>query len=153
MTEMTETALFNKMAARCSAAECCRAEIIEKLQRQGVAYEIVNRVVDRLVKEKYIDEERYCRAFIRDKYRFARWGKKKIIQELQLKKIPQSLYFSCMDVIDKEEYLSILQHLLSTKKKSLRGDDEYERNAKLIRFALGRGFAMDDIRSCMDISD
>ena len=50
------------MAAYCSAAEHCKAEVNEKLQKWGLPYEVINRIIDRLVVEKFIDEERYCRA-------------------------------------------------------------------------------------------
>lgn len=153
MTEITETEALNKVAAYCSAAEHCRAEIVEKLQRWSIAYDAIDRIVGRLEQEKYIDEERFCRAFINDKYRFAKWGKVKIGQALQLKKIPSSVYWPFLNEIDEEEYLGILQQLLAAKRKSVRAESEYELNGKLIRFALSRGFEMKDIRRCMDVPE
>lgn len=75
MIEITETEALNRVAAYCSTAEHCRAEIAEKLQRWGIAYDAIDRIINRLEQEKYIDEERFCRAFINDKYRLAKWGK------------------------------------------------------------------------------
>lgn len=153
MTEITETDALSRVAAYCSTAEHCRAEIAEKLHRWGIAYDAVDRILDRLEQEKYIDEERFCRAFINDKYRFAKWGKVKIGQALQLKKISSSVYWIYLNEIDEEEYLSILKKLLEAKRKSVRAENEYELNGKLIRFALSRGFEMKDIRRCIDVSD
>ncbi|MEL5892332.1 regulatory protein RecX [Bacteroides sp. GD17] len=153
MTEITETEALSRVAAYCSTAEHCRAEIAEKLQRWSVAYDAIDRIIARLEQEKYIDEERFCRAFINDKYRFAKWGKMKIGQALQLKKISSSVYWSFLNEIDEEEYLSILRGLLTAKRKSIHADTEYELNGKLIRFALSRGFEMKDIRRCIDVSD
>ncbi len=153
MIEMTETEALNRVAAYCSTAEHCRAEIAEKLQRWGIAYDAIERILDRLEQDKYIDEERFCRAFINDKYRFAKWGKVKIKQALQLKKIPSVTYHSFLNEIDEEEYLSILRDLLNSKRKSVRAENEYELNGKLMRFAFSRGFEMKDIRRCIDLSD
>ena len=153
MTEITETEALSRVAAYCSTAEHCRAEIAEKLQRWSVAYDAIDRIIARLEQEKYIDEERFCRAFINDKYRFAKWGKMKIGQALQLKKISSSVYWSFLNEIDEEEYLSILRGLLTAKRESIHADTEYELNGKLIRFALSRGFEMKDIRRCIDVSD
>lgn len=153
MTEITETEALSRVAAYCSTAEHCRAEITEKLHRWGIAYDAVDRILDRLEQEKYIDEERFCRAFINDKYRFAKWGKVKIGQALQLKKISSSVYWVYLNEIDEEEYHSILKKLLEAKRKSVRAENEYELNGKLIRFALSRGFEMKDIRRCIDVSD
>lgn len=153
MTEITETDALNRVAAYCASAEHCRAEVVEKLQRWGIPYAAIDRIVDRLVAEKYIDEERFCRAFVRDKYRFAKWGKVKIGEALQLKKIPRFTYWPFLNEIDEEEYLSILQGLLAAKRKSVRAENEYELNNKLVRFALSRGFEMKDIRRCIDVPD
>ena len=141
MIEITETEALNRVAAYCSTAEHCRAEIAEKLQRWGIAYDAIDRIINRLEQEKYIDEERFCRAFINDKYRFAKWGKMKIGQALQLKKI------------DEEEYHAVLQKLLAAKRKSVRAESEYELNGKLVRFALSRGFEMKDICRCIEVSE
>ena len=153
MTEITETDALSRMAAYCSTAEHCRAEVTEKLQRWGIPYGAIDRILNRLEQEKYIDEGRFCRAFIRDKYRFAKWGKVKIGQALQLKKISQVTFIPFLNEIDGEEYLSILRELLAAKRKSVHAENEYELNGKLIRFALSRGFEMKDIRNCIEVSD
>ena len=153
MSEITETEALAKMKAYCASAEHCRAELTEKMQRWGLAYDTVNRIVTQLEHENFIDEERYCRAFINDKYRFAKWGKVKIAQALHLKKIPPYVYSLMLNNIDEEEYLGILRRLLEAKRKSVRATDAYEQNGKLVRFALSRGFEMKDIRRCMDVPE
>ncbi|MBQ8224009.1 MAG: RecX family transcriptional regulator [Bacteroides sp.] len=150
---MTEAEALNKLTAFCSAGEHCRAEVAEKMQRWGLPYTTIERIEEQLVQEKYIDEERYCRAFVNDKYRFDKWGKVKIAQALQLKKIPSSVYWQYLNEIDADEYAEILNKLLTTKRKSVRAESEYELNAKLIRFALSRGFEMEDIRHCLNIEE
>lgn len=153
MTNITETEALSKVAAYCSTAEHCRAEISEKLQRWGIPYDSINRIIKRLEDEKYIDEERYCRAFVNDKFRFAKWGKMKIAQALQLKKISYETSRRFLNEIDEEEYLSILDSLVTAKRKSVHAENEYELNGKLMRFALSRGFEMKDIRHCIQVSD
>lgn len=151
--QLTEEEALRRSASYCSTAEHCRSEINEKLQRWGIGYGTIERILNQLEEEKYIDEERFCRAFINDKYRFSKWGKVKIAQELYLKKISSSLAWQHLNEIDETEYISILHDLLVSKRKSIHAKDDYERNGKLIRFALSRGFEMKDIRRCIDISD
>ena len=153
MIEITETDALSRLAAYCSTAEHCRAEVTEKLQRWGISYDAIDRIINRLEQEKYIDEERFCRAFIHDKYRFAKWGKIKIGQALQLKKIPQRVFSPYLNEIDEDAYLTILQKLLAAKRKSVRAESEYELNGKLVRFALSRGFEMKDICRCIEVSE
>ena len=133
MIEITETDALSRVAAYCSTAEHCRAEVTEKLQRWGIPYDAIDRIINRLEQEKYIDEERFCRAFIHDKYRFAKWGKIKIGQALQLKKIPQSVFYRYLNEIDEDEYLAVLDNLLAVKRKSVHAENEYELNNKLVR--------------------
>ena len=78
--QLTDEEALNRVASYCSTAEHCRAEINEKLQRWGIAYDTIARILDRLESEKFIDDERFCRAFVNDKFRFAKWGKMKIAQ-------------------------------------------------------------------------
>lgn len=150
---MTETDALTRLTSFCASAEHCEAEVMEKMRRWGLAPEAIGRIMARLVEEKYIDEERYCRAFIRDKYRFDKWGKMKIAQALQLKKIPQHVFGPLMAEIDQEEYLGNLRSLLAAKKRSVHAPSDFELNAKLVRFAMGRGFGMEDIRRCLDLPD
>lgn len=153
MNTITEEAALNKVAAYCSAAEHCRAEVSEKLQKWGLEYNAIERILNRLEAERYTDDERYCRAFIKDKFRFSKWGKMKIGQGLYMKKIPANVAWCYLNEIDQEEYLSVLRDLLAAKRKSIRANDEYELNGKLIRFALSRGFEIKDIKLCIPVSD
>lgn len=149
--ELSEADYLKKMEAYCARAEHCCSEVSDKLKRSGVSDEAIERILDTLQQEKYIDEERYCRAFIRDKYRFAKWGRVKIAQMLKTKKIPRSLYFPLMDeIIDPEEYRSVLRTLLVVQRRSIRACDQRELYNKLIRFAIGRGFEIEEIQSAID---
>ncbi|MDR0891464.1 MAG: RecX family transcriptional regulator [Mediterranea sp.] len=151
--ELTETEAYNRAATYCAGAEHCRAEIAEKLQRWGIDPTSIPALLQRLETEKYIDEERYCRAYVNDKYRFAKWGKRKIAQGLYAKRIDSAIVRRCLDQVDEAEYLDILSALLAAKRKSIRAQGEYELNQKLLRFAVGRGFEQDDIRRCMTVGE
>lgn len=130
------------MAALCSASEHCASEIREKLQRAAMPAEEIQRVVDRLTQERYLDTTRYCRAFSRDKLRFARWGRVKTAQALRAKGLPEEEIRRAIDDLPAEEYTQVLQDLLEQKARTLRHEDDYTRRGKLLRFAAGRGFTM-----------
>ena len=99
--QLTDEEALNRVASYCSTAEHCRAEINEKLQRWGIAYDTIARILDRLESEKFIDDERFCRAFVNDKFRFAKWGKMKIAQGLYMKKIPSDVAWRYLNEITK----------------------------------------------------
>lgn len=153
-TTIDEKEALSRMTNFCAKAEHCRAEIEEKLRKWSLPGEAIRRIVHTLEEENYVDEARFSRAFIRDKYRFDKWGKTKISHSLKLKRIPETTYIPLInEVVDEEEYLSILRTLLEAKRRSLHADNDYELRNKLVRYALGRGFGIDDIAKCIDLPE
>ena len=114
---------------------------------------VQNRIVSRLVKERYIDDERYARAFVKDKIRYNKWGRRKVQQALWQKHIDTEIQQRVLDEIDEKEYLDVLSPLLKQKRKSIKAQSEYEATMKLIKYALSRGFTMDIIRQCIEVED
>lgn len=147
--ELSENEARYKAEAYCSSVERCVAEVEAKLEQWGATPEMTENIIGHLLKEKYIDQKRYCAAFVRDKYRFNQWGRMKIGQALRLKKIPAEIVALGMEEIDEREYMEILSGLIEQKKKSIKARTDYERNGKLIRFAIGRGFEMEAILRCV----
>ena len=150
---ITEDIALNKLASYCVSAERCKSDLIDKLKRWELPADAIERVIAKLEKEKFIDEERFCRAFVKDKFRFAKWGKKKIAQALYYKNISQSISYKYLDEINQEEYIELLTDLLNAKRKTIRAKDAFELNGKLIRFALSRGFEFEDIKLCISDAD
>lgn len=151
--ECSENEAKYKAEAYCSSMERCVAEVEAKLEQWGAAPEISEKVIKHLLDEKYIDQKRFCAAFVRDKYRFNQWGRIKIRQALWLKKIPEALIAQGMEEIDEWEYMEILSGLIEQKKRSVKARTEYERNGKLIRFAIGKGFEMEAVLRCVKQAD
>ena len=135
---------FNRMAALCSAAEHCESDVRERLQRVAMSADDIQRIVDRLYEEHYLDTMRYCRAFVHDRLRFNHWGRMKIQQALRQKGLPQQDISQALSELSEDEYTQVLSDLLAQKSCSLHTEDDYTRRGKLIRFALVRGFTMEE---------
>lgn len=153
MKEITEQEAYLRLSALCAQAEHCRHEMLEKMRRWGLDEAAAERVATRLVSERYVDDERYARAFVRDKLRYQKWGRRKIEQGLWQKHIADDIRQRVLNNVDDEEYLSILRPLLKQKRKGIKASSDYELNQKLLRFALSRGFTFDIIRQCLDVDD
>lgn len=151
--EKTEQEAYLQLAAVCAQAEHCEQEMRDKMKRWGMDLEAQNRVVERLTNERYIDNERYARAFVKDKVRYNKWGRRKVQQALWMKRIDEDIQQRVLDEIDDEEYLKVLVPLLKQKRKSIKAVNDYELNQKLVRFALGRGFDYGIIRQCLDVDE
>ena len=150
---MSYDEILYKLAAKCSVSEQCMSDIEAKLSSYDLTEEERTRILRHLVEEKYIDDRRYAEAFVRDKYRFNKWGRIKIAQGLRMKGIDSETISTAMKAIDEAEYLDILRDLIKAKRKSTRGKNDYEINGKLVRFATGRGFEYAAIRQCMGTDD
>ena len=151
--EITEQDAYLQLAALCAQAEHCEQEMRDKMKRWEIDKAVQDRVLQRLIKERYIDNERYARAFVKDKIRYNKWGRRKVQQALWMKRIDQDIQQRVLDEIDEKEYLDVLRPLLKQKRKSIKADSDYELNQKLVRFALSRGFTFDIIRQCIDVDD
>ena len=147
---MTADEILYKLAARCSTSEQCLSDIEAKLSHYDLTEEERTHILRHLIEERYIDNRRYAEAFVRDKYRFNKWGRIKIAQGLRMKGIDNDMIEAAMETINEKEYIDILRDLIKAKRKSTRGASEYEINGKLIRFATGRGFEFDTIRKCIN---
>ena len=153
MKQKTESDAYLTLAALCAQAEHCQYEMLEKMRRWEMPEEEQARVMQRLVSERYVDDERYARAFVKDKIRYNKWGRRKVEQALWQKHIDDDIRQRVLDEVDDEEYLNVLQPLLKQKRKSTKAANDYELNQKLVRFALSRGFTFDIIRQCLDVSE
>lgn len=147
--ECTKEEALLKAESYCSVSEHCKDDVIRKLEQWGVSADAYDSIVAQLVKDRFVDEQRYAIAFVRDKYRFNQWGRIKITQALKMKHIATECISVAMEEVDEEEYLSILTSLLQKKQKGVKGTSDYERNGKLIRFAAGHGYEMGEILRCM----
>lgn len=149
----TEQEAYLTLAALCARSEHCQWEMLEKMRRWELDDAAQARVMARLVKERYVDDERYARAFVKDKVRYNKWGRRKVEQALWQKRIDDDIRERVLDEVDEEEYLNVLRPLLKQKRKSIKAENDYELKQKLVRFALGRGFTYDIIRQCIDVDE
>ena len=98
----TENDAYLTLAALCAQAEHCQHEMLEKMRRWELSAEAQARVMERLVKERYVDDERYARAFVKDKVRYNKWGRRKVEQALWQKHIDEDIRQRALDEVDDE---------------------------------------------------
>ena len=151
--DITEQEAYLQLAALCAQAEHCEQEMRDKMRRWELDAAVQDRIITRLTTERYIDNERYARAFVKDKIHYNKWGRRKVQQALWQKHIDNDIQQRVLDEIDEKTYLDVLRPLLKQKRKSIKAASDYELNQKLVRFALGRGFGFDIIRQCLNVND
>ena len=153
MKEVTEQGAYLQLAQLCARSEHCQHDMLEKMRRWEMSDEAQAHVMQRLISERYVDDERYARAFVKDKIRYNKWGRRKVEQALWQKHIDKNIQQQVLNDVDDQEYLDVLRPLLKQKRKSTKAASDYELNQKLVRLALSRGFTYDIIRQCLDVDD
>ena len=146
---MDKALALNRMMRLCARGEHCRADIRRKLA--GLPPEEQEQVLETLCRDGYLDDARYARAFARDKSALQGWGNLKISVALQQKAIAPEAIAAALAEIDSAAAGTRLEQLLRSKWNALRSeDDPRKREAKLLRYALGRGYSYDQIRKVYD---
>ena len=148
--KMEEKDAYNKLTTICASAEHCAFELIEKMNKWHVDKQAQENIISRLKERRYIDEQRYTRAFVSDKLKYNKWGPLKISYALSAKHIDESIIQQSINDVDKTEWNEVLSLLLRNKKKATKSTSEYELKGKLIRFALSHGFTTEQVMSCLD---
>lgn len=147
--EMTVQEAFSRLAALCARSEHCSHEMTEKMHRWGLSDDEQSQVLQRLLDGRYVDDSRYALAFVRDKVKYSKWGRRKIEQALWMKHIDEVVAQEALDSVDDEEYVEILRPMVEQKLRSTRAASDYELRMKVTKYALGRGFTMDIISRCL----
>lgn len=136
--EWSEQAALAKAARYCSTAEHCEQELRQKLLQWEVPQPMHEDIIRYLVRERYLDDARYARAYVHDKLLYNGWGRRKLALMLRAKGISDEVVQDALQQTDEAEYRQVMQQLLTRRKG-------YPRE-KNIAFLLQRGFTYDEIR-------
>ena len=150
---MTYEMALQRLSALGASAEHCEYEMTEKMRKWEVEESDCERIMEYLRKAKFVDDERYARAFVKDKIKYNKWGRRKVEQGLWAKHIAEDIRQRVLDEVDESQYKSVLTDLLKSKRRSIKAANDYEMNRKLIKFALSRGFDYSIVRHCIDCDD
>ena len=144
---VSEPQALQKLAALCSRSEHSSGEIREKMRRWQLPSDAQERIVQRLVAERFIDDSRFARLF--DKALHER----KILMALRQKGIDEATAAEALGEVSDDEWLAVLRSVIAAKRRTTNAASDYELNAKLMRHALSRGFTMRLIGQCVDTPD
>lgn len=147
----TEKEILARAMALCSKTEKTISDLRQSMSRWGLNDPIKqDKILAYLVDNNFIDETRYARAYVRDKYRFNRWGKIKIRTMLRSKGISDNIINEALDNIPDKEYREKLKEDLLNKRRAIKASNHYDLRAKLMRFAQSRGYETDLIYKAID---
>lgn len=146
----TKEEALKKVMRICSKQEKSKFDIKEKLYNFGLEKTDINEIVELLEKENFINEERYCKFYVRDKYKLSKWGRKKIEFSLKQKQISAKNIEKALLEINQEVYEKIFKEEIIKKHKLLKTEDKSKQKTKLLNFAQSRGYESELIFMVID---
>lgn len=140
------TQMLQKSEAFCAYQERSSYEVLEKLKRLGAQEGEIIQILNALIENNFLDDERFAKAYAVGKLRIKHWGVNKIKQGLQLKRIDREVITEAIqNMYNEENYAGILQDLANRKWQELHKEkDPWMRKQKLFRFLASRGFNYDE---------
>ena len=134
----------------CAFRERSPNELLEKLLDWGLGEQDAEKVVAQLIKEKFVDEQRFANAFCNDKFEFNSWGKQKIKANIYSHKLSSSAIENALDRIDGKKYQARLFELAERKWGKLERDEPNKRKQKTLSYLANKGYEMDLIWKCIN---
>ena len=132
--------ILSKAQAYCTYQERCINDLSIKLREWNIKDGVAEKIINKLVNDDYINEERFARNYAGSKFRIKKWGKNRIIYEMKRKDIPDLIVQIGLEEIEDEEYINAIKELLSKKSFTISEKDPLKRKQKLARFAIAKGY-------------
>jgi regulatory protein len=143
--------ILGKVRGFCAFQERCISEVADKLREWKVERKRADKIIEQLIREDYLNEERFARSFAGGKFRINHWGKTKIIYELEKRQVPDLIIQIGLEEIDEEEYVETLKDLLRRKNRELRETDPFKRKQKLIAYGIQKGYHYGLVKQVVEI--
>ena len=132
---------LQKIKKFCAYQDRCHAEVRSRLLAYKIYGDTLEEIIAELVREDYLNEERFSRSFVRGKFRMKGWGRNKIQRELKNRGISDYCIRKGMSEIDEGEYRQTLSRILQRyAETNLKGKDEFTTVRKMYEHAFRKGF-------------
>ena len=141
----TPAEALDSLRRQCARSEKCISDIRRTLYRWNISPEEHDKIIGSLLSDRFIDEQRYASAFVRDKVRFSKWGIRKISAALRAKGIPQDIIDQAISEIVSSDMQDKLLENIRRKSSHTQAKNRYDLRNKLIRYGLSQGYDLTEV--------
>ena len=134
---------LEKAKSYCAYQERCHKEVSDKLYSWKLDADEINYIIDHLIQDNYLNEERFAIAFAGGKFRMKHWGRKKIEKKLKEKRVSEYCIKKALEEIDDEDYIRTLFRLIEKKHGSLKDKEPFTKKKKTAAYIYGKGYESD----------
>lgn len=139
-----------KMVNYCVYQDRCHSEVEQKMRDFLLIPEAKDEIILYLIRENYLNEERFTRSYIRGKFYMKQWGRTKIKSHLKFKGVPEKLINKSFDEIDDTDYEKAILKIWENYYAKLKGLKDYQKKSKTIRYLMSRGFEYELIQNLIN---
>jgi regulatory protein len=136
----TPAQAFEKITGYCAYQERSHKEVRNKLYEYGLHRADVDEILSRLITDGFLNEERFAKAFAGGKFRMKKWGRNKIVNELEAHGVTTRCIQKGLSEIDRDDYTKTLKALLKKKLELIPETNLFKKRDKVARFAIGKGY-------------
>lgn len=129
-----------KLEQYCAYQERCHKEVTQKLKDMGMIIDARNVIIAHLIKENYLNEERFAQSFARGKFNIKKWGKNRIINELKFRDISVYNIKTALKEIEDDKYIATLNSLALKRANEVKETNVYKKRKKIADYLLYRGW-------------
>ena len=137
---LTSDQVLDKMAKYCAYQERCIKEVSDKLKTFEISSKDREDILNYLIDNRFVNNERFVKAFVRGKINQSGWGLNKIRYHLMQKGIDKEIIDEALEAFDQEVYRQRLFEVLNVKSKTVKAENAFEKNRKLAAYAIQKGF-------------
>lgn len=137
--ELSKAEWLDKAEGYCARSEHCAADVRRKLYEWGAPADFFDFIEQNLYERDFLNDARFCRAYVHDKVAYQAWGRIKIQAGLHALQLPEGSIRTALAEIDEEQYFKNLRSLIASRRE--------DSQDKLLRFLAQRGFTYDEIQS------
>ncbi len=137
---LTPDQVLDKMAKYCAYQERCVKDVRDKLKTFDIPEEEKAKILDYLLDNRFVNDERFVKSFVRGKINQNGWGMNKIRFHLMQKSIDKELIDEALEQTGEEVYRQRLIDILKAKSKTIKAETDFEKKRKLAAYAMQKGF-------------
>ena len=137
---LTTDQVLDKMAKYCAYQERCVKDVRDKLKSFDISQEDRDKILDYLLDNRFVNDERFAKSFVCGKINQSGWGLNKIRFHLMHKGIAKDIIDEALQQTDDEVYRQRLIDILKTKSKTVKAENDFEKKRKLAAYAMQKGF-------------
>lgn len=151
--EMTFDEALDRCRFLAAKGECCTFDLEQKMRNWSVQSADIQRVIESLVAERFVDNLRFATAYVRDKTRFNHWGRVKTTLMLRQKHIDKQVINEAFNDLPESDYQRAFEAERDKKLRQLRALKPFERNRKTAAYLIQKGFEPDFVFKNLNVED